>query len=322
VADNQVQVSSVVRRKRKKLVKIRPLYKPKPKVVIPPHEEAFECFDKYAHNVKLLQPEEELLVLQKAAQGDTAAKEQLVLANLRLVICIAKKYTGMGLPLMDLIQEGNIGLIRSVEKYIPGKSKFCSYAGLRIRATILRALSNQSRIIRMGAHHFGRLFRLRREELVLLARLEREPTVKELSAATGFSVDAIRKLEGCNYVNQSMVQLDKTVSVDGEQGSLYETLVDPNAADPASAAEKTTLGLLLDAILGELTAKDQQLIQMKFGLAGFTLHSLQEIGDAFELSKQRIGIIQKKALRQIKGKLTEALLQSNELELLRSYAKV
>ena len=287
---------------------------------VAPHESGFANFCLQAEKIPMLTPEEEELTLLAATAGNAEAKHKLIESNYRLVIFLAKKYMEMGLPLMDLVQEGNMGLMRAVETFQLGRGKFSSYAGLRIRAHIMRALSNQSRIIRMSVHHYSALYAIRKAELLLLVKLEREPTLIELSKQTRLSPAKIQEMQGRNYVNQSMVWIDKEIQTDEGDVMLHETLVDDQALDPVAIANRSSLGLLLDSVLGELKERDRRILQMRYGLAGQTIHSLQEIGNAFRVSKQCIQALQVKAIQKAKGKLTKVgSTRFRDIDLLQSY---
>ena len=270
---------------------------------VAPHETAYENFCRYATSIPLLTPEEEAVLVAKAVTGDDEAKKQLVEANYRLLLMLAHRHRGMGLPLMDLIQEGAMGLMRAVEMFKPGKSKLCSYAGLRIRAQILRSLSNQSRIIRMGVHHYSALLSIRKAELLLLIRLEREPSLQEVAKHTKMSPAKILEMQERNYVNQSMVWLDQPITAHDETQMFHETIVDDKATDPTFSAARSSLGLLLDSVLGELKPKDRKILQMRFGLAGQEPQTMEAIGGAFRITKQAIQLSQKRSLKKLKVKL-------------------
>ena len=270
---------------------------------VAPHETAYENFRRYAHSIPLLEPKEEAAVIAKVVAGDDAAKKQLVEANYRLVLYLATRYCGMGLPLMDVIQEGAMGLMRAVELYKPGKSKFSSYAGLRIRSHIMRALSNQSRIIRMSVHHYSALYSIRKAELLLLIRLERDPTLQEVAKHTKMSPAKILEMQERNYANQSMVWLDKPITNLDETHMLHETIVDDKATDPTSTSERSSLGLLLDSVLGELKPKDRQILRMRFGLDGQEPQTMELVGRALKITKQGVQLSQKRSLKKLQIKL-------------------
>jgi RNA polymerase primary sigma factor len=286
-------------------------------------ESGLQWYIQHAATHEPLTPEQDKLISEQAVLGtDTEraeAKEKLIMCNLRLVIHVAEKYSGMGLPMLDLIQEGNIGLIKSVERFKLGKSKFASYAGIYIRASMLRAIANHARLIRMSVHRYSALFQLRRKELVLLMKLEREPSMQELSKATKMSVSKIEALHREKSMETSFVRLDEPMSPETD-ACWQDTIPDTQTLAPSHDIEHSTLQALLNAALGEFSERDRQVLNMYYGCNGFKVHNLSEIGNALEVTKQAIQMRRDKLLCKLKKKVSSKLeRQYQELTLTTQY---
>jgi RNA polymerase primary sigma factor len=247
--------------------------------------------------VKLLTPAEEIVLAKRIKKGDEAAREHMIKANLRLVVKIARDYEGQGLPLLDLINEGNIGLMKGVERFDPTKgAKLSTYASWWIKQAIKRALSNQSKTIRLPDHVVDKLANIRRAEVKLHEILDRDPTDEELADFLDLDV---RRVKIYRQASKAPVSLDAPLS-DDDSDQVSEIVADPNAAAPFERLVKETDTALLKEVLAGLTDREKAILAMRFGLNDGVEKTLEEIGKVFGVTRERIRQIEAKALRKLR----------------------
>jgi len=251
---------------------------------------------------KLLTPEEEIELAARIAKGDERARARMIESNLRLVVKIAKDYANYGVPLVDLISEGNIGLIRAVEKFDPNKGgKLSTYAAWWIKQSIKRALANQGKTIRLPIHLVDKLARVRRISSIMAEDLGREPTDSELSEELGIPREKLALLLQASKQNRSM---DETTH-DNSIVSFGEVIADDRAIDPLEALSQKNGLDELDLVLDTLNERETEIIGARFGLNGKRILTLEEIGRDFGVSRERIRQIQNVALNKMQKALTK-----------------
>ncbi|MDE7187119.1 MAG: RNA polymerase sigma factor RpoD [Lachnospiraceae bacterium] len=260
-------------------------------------EDPVRMYLKEIGKVPLLNAEEEIELAKKMEMGDQDAKKRLAEANLRLVVSIAKRYVGRGMLFLDLIQEGNLGLIKAVEKFDYRKGyKFSTYATWWIRQAITRAIADQARTIRIPVHMVETINKLIRVSRQLLQELGREPTPEEIADQMNMPVERVREIL---KISQEPVSLETPIGEE-EDSHLGDFIQDDNVPVPADAAAFTLLKEQLMEVLGTLTEREQKVLRLRFGLDDGRARTLEEVGKEFNVTRERIRQIEAKALRKLR----------------------
>ena len=262
-----------------------------------PLEDPVRMYLKEIGKVPLLTAEEEIELAKRMEAGDDEAQKRLAEANLRLVVSIAKRYVGRGMLFLDLIQEGNLGLLKAVEKYDWRKGyKFSTYATWWIRQAITRAIADQARTIRIPVHMVETINKLIRISRQLLQELGREPTPEEIADEMGISVERVREIQ---KISQEPVSLETPIGEE-EDSHLGDFIQDENVPVPADAAAFTLLKEQLVEVLDTLTDREQKVLRLRFGLDDGRARTLEEVGREFKVTRERIRQIEAKALRKLR----------------------
>ena len=247
--------------------------------------------------VRLLTPQEEVDLAARIKRGDKKAREQMIKANLRLVVKIARDYEGLGLPLLDLISEGNIGLMKAVERFDPAKGgKLSTYGAWWIKQSIKRALANQSKTIRLPVHLVDRISRMRRVAMRLHEELGREPTDEELGEELGMTASRVGQLRTAAIRPAS---LDAPIG-DDDSNTFAEVVQDENAETPYQQLEGKTVTAMLQEMVTKLDPREATILRFRFGLDGGTEKTLEEVGEKFGVTRERVRQIQNIALAKLR----------------------
>lgn len=267
-----------------------------------PRGDALQLYLREIGQVQLLTPKEEIALARRIKRGDKAAREQMIKANLRLVVKIARDYDGLGLPLLDLINEGNIGLMKGVERFDPRKgAKLSTYASWWIKQSILRALANQSKTIRLPVHVVDKMAHIRRAERKLREVLDRDPTDEEVADALGLNPRRVRQYR---QASRAPVSLDAPLG-DDESSRVSEVVADPNAALPFDRLIRETDRNLVREVLATLTRRESAILALRFGLNDGRPKTLEEVGEHFGVTRERIRQIQEEALKKLRAGMEE-----------------
>jgi RNA polymerase primary sigma factor len=263
-------------------------------------ETAFQLYLQEIGKTKLLTPQEEVVLAKRIKRGDKSAREQMIKANLRLVVKIARDYDGLGLPLLDLISEGNIGLMKAVERFDPAKgAKLSTYAAWWIKQSIKRALANQTKTIRLPVHVVDKLFHLRRAEMKLRDILGRDPSNEELSAELGIAPNRIAQYRTASLAPSS---LDAPLG-DEDSNMIKDVVADPNASTPYRQLEAKTNTALVREMVATLDHREAEILRFRFGLDGDSERTLEEVGEKLGVTRERIRQIQNTALSKLRRKI-------------------
>jgi RNA polymerase primary sigma factor len=252
--------------------------------------------------VPLLTIQQEIDLAKRIKKGDAAAREHMIRANLRLVVKIARGYENYGLPLLDLISEGNIGLMKAVERFDPAKgAKLSTYAAWWIKQAIKRALADQGKTIRLPVHVVDKLFHIRKCETQLVEILGREPTDQEIAEELGMKTEQVRDYRKASI---SPTSLDAKLG-DDDTNKFADIVADPNAIAPWQQALDDSDSKILGEVIGTLSPREQTILQLRFGLTGQDEKTLEEVGEKFGVTRERIRQIQDEALKKLKKRIQQ-----------------
>jgi len=264
------------------------------------HSDSLTLYLREIGQVKLLTPAEEIALAGRIKRGDKKAREQMITANLRLVVKIARDYEGLGLPLLDLINEGNIGLMKGVQRFEPGKgAKLSSYASWWIKQGIRRALSNQSKTIRLPVHVVDKMAHIRKAEAKLRETFDREPTDEEVADDIGLDAGRVRRYR---EASRAPVSLDSPIGHE-DSTPISEVVADSNAAAPFDRIIGDNDNALVQEVLATLDARESRILAMRFGLDDRKPKTLEEVAERFGVTRERIRQIQEQALQKMRVKI-------------------
>ncbi len=262
-------------------------------------EDSVQMYLREIGKIPLLNAEQEVAIAKRKEKGERLAERQLIVANLRLVVSIAKKFVGKSLSLLDLIQEGNIGLFRAVKKFEYKKGyKFSTYATWWIRQAITRALADQSRTIRIPVHMVETINKFQQVSRRLLQDLGRDPTPEEIAAEMG---EDVAKINHIIKISQETVSLEVSVGEDDDDSSLQDFIEDTKSITPDRAAALEVLRDYVRQSIADLSPREQKILEMRFGLMDGVTHTLEEVGREFDVTRERIRQIEAKALERVQG---------------------
>lgn len=271
--------------------------------------DAFELYIREIGETPLLTAEEELRLARLVQQGDEAAREHMIKANLRLVVKIAREYEGLGVPLLDMISEGNMGLMKGVERFDPDKgAKLSTYSAWWIKQNIRRAIANQSKTIRLPAHVVEKRMLIRKCEARVMEATGRVPSDAEVAEELGLEAGWVR------HYRQALVSpssLDAPLGGDDESNVLADVVADPAATTPFEDARQQADSDLVNEVLLTLNTREQEILKLRFGLSGDEEQTLEDIGDHLGLTRERIRQIQERALHKLRARIEER--ESREL---------
>lgn len=275
-------------------------------------QESLNIYLRQISTVPLLTVEEEIQLAAKISKGDAKARETMITANLRLVVKIAKEYSNIGLSLLDLINEGNIGLMKAVERFDPTKGgKLSTYASWWIKQSIKRALANQSKTIRLPVHMVDRVTQIRRFSLQLAEKLGREPTDDELAAEMNLPVARITLLKS---VSRKPASLDSPLG-DEDGATLGEIVPDEKSSNPYETLQSKTLVGDVNRVLSQLEPREADIIRLRFGLEGLDPLTLEEVGEKIGVTRERVRQLQEQALRQLRKNMASMERQRSAEEI-------
>ena len=284
-----------------------------------PEQESLNIYLQQISSIPLISVQEEIELSEKIKSGDEKARETMITANLRLVVKIAQHYSNIGLSLLDLINEGNIGLMKAVERFDPTKGgKLSTYASWWIKQSIKRALANQSKTIRLPVHMVDRVMQMRRTSGELEERLGRAPTDEELAAEMNLPLSRVSHLKS---VSKKPASLDSPLG-DDENSTLGEVVPDNNAANPFEKLQSKSLIGDVNLVLSKLEPREADIIRLRFGLEGRDPLTLEEVGEKIGVTRERIRQLQEQALRQLrknmatfeKQRTAEEIQEDNRIE--------
>lgn len=284
-----------------------------------PEQESLNIYLQQISSIPLISVQEEIELSEKIKSGDEKARETMITANLRLVVKIAQHYSNIGLSLLDLINEGNIGLMKAVERFDPTKGgKLSTYASWWIKQSIKRALANQSKTIRLPVHMVDRVMQMRRTSAELEERLGRAPSDEELAAEMNLPLSRVSHLKS---VSKKPASLDSPLG-DDENSTLGEVVPDNNAANPFEKLQSKSLIGDVNLVLSKLEPREADIIRLRFGLEGRDPLTLEEVGEKIGVTRERIRQLQEQALRQLrknmatfeKQRTAEEIQEDNRIE--------